>query len=900
MNEKWFSLSIADIEKKLKTNAASGLSPKAARSRLKKTDTSFYIKPRKSAPTMLKEIASDLLLVILILVTVLAVIFGEYVRGFTMAALVTFNIVISFALYFRAQRLFESLSAFFRPSVTVVRSGKAFSVDPERVVPGDVVIILEGDVLCFDARLVTSDGLKVMARVDREREVECEKLAEGVVRAGEHNICNMVNMVHAGSRIVSGGARAIVTEVGKHTYYGAMTGGVRLPEKNSIPHGLKLLKKYCSGFGTILTLVLIPFSLISLIFSSGGVTLVTTFSSVLAIASCSMSQTACTVCRIFFEKQARDSLTDVNPSVMRSVALMDTLASTEYVFLLDGGAVSDGSLHCKRAVSAEGEIRSFNVKSVAVDRFGELVALYTLAESRTLTTGVHAPGRFRSALEEFIKAAKVDTEALKIRCNVCGYVPGNSTDKTDKLFYADMGVRYVLNVAQSRGAVELCGRAYLGEGTVGLGEAGKSSLLNSYDNIVEAGMKALVFTVSENEFSNDNIFVGILALGEDKDPSFEAAVAGMRALGVNTVSFVNAENEKHEQAGLLAPDMGAVASVDDFDRIGQPITYKFGSIRTYKGLSAEHISELIRHVHSKGKKVAVVSFSDQVSALLEKPDVFVSCSALQYRFSGYLEEEIESVEVSGYEGSSYCRQDVKLEADMMIPRPRKSVGGFMSLKSAFERVGAVYGNLVGYFKYVLCSQFIRIFTVMIPMMLGKAFLDARHVLFCGVVMDLFVMMIFATEKYTAGNSKAFLKLSGAFDKPIRNNAGMIFSSALGGIFAVTFPNIIGVIGSVGQYFYQTEYLFISMILMHITLMYCIRIDNYRKYGFGSKNRYALMLDVFAFAFLVICFAFDPVGALFDIRTISLPYLAFTLVPPAICAILYFFIGDIRIHTENRK
>ena len=228
MNEKWFALDVSSVEKKLKTNAASGLTPKAARSRYKKGGESFYITEKKSLISMLGEIISDFSLILLIICSVMALCFTEYTTGITLTAIIILNIAAALLLTYKSGRLFESISSVFAPSVIVVRSGKAFSVSTSRVVVGDVVLLSAGDVIGFDARLVTSDSLKVKVRVDRKTFAEVDKFAEGSVRENENDIRNMTNMLHAGSTVISGGARAIVTATGRNTYYGAMTGGVRL------------------------------------------------------------------------------------------------------------------------------------------------------------------------------------------------------------------------------------------------------------------------------------------------------------------------------------------------------------------------------------------------------------------------------------------------------------------------------------------------------------------------------------------------------------------------------------------------------------------------------------------------------------------------------------------------
>ncbi len=899
MNEKWFLNDVSNVEKKLKTNAASGLTPKAARSRYRKEDSRFFIKTKKKMSSLLGEILADFSLILLIISSVIALCFTEYTTGVTLIVIMLLNLAICLYLSFRTQRTFESLSDFFCPSVTVIRSGKVFSIDAEHVVKGDVVLIGEGDILPFDARLVTSDALRVSVRIDRQREEICEKHAEGLVREGENNIANMVNMVHAGSRVVSGSARAIVTATGRYTYFGAMTGGVRYPLRADIPHGLKLLRKYCQSFGLVITVAILPFSMLSLIFSHGNVTLMATFTASLAIAASSLSQLACTACRVFFAKQAKLCLKGKDPSVFRGAEIMDRLVSSEYLFLLDGSAVTDGVLHFHKAICAEGEILALNSISYSALALSELAALYNSAENKALTVGVHAPGRYRIALEEFVNKTGVDVEALKIRCNISGYVPGNSLDKTDKLFYTDKGAKRILCVSQSSEAVLRCGRCYISNGISPISDKGRRDLASEYEKYSKSGMRVLVFTLSENEFSQNDIFVGILVFSEMLDPAFASAVSGMKAFGVKTVSFSDSFRSGYgERLEIPAPNFGVSASILDFEATNKPITYKFGDIDTYKDLPIEYIDKLIAHVHSMNKKVSVLCFSDKYRELHEKPDVIVSCSPLQYRLSGRFEEAIEAIEVAGSAESLSARQDVKADADMLIPRPGKQSGGLASLRRALVYSGAAYSNLAGFFRYVLCAQFVRIVMVMLPMIFGESFLDARHVLFCGFIIDLMAMLVFVTDKCGIENARGFRSISGEFKAPLRNNAGIITAGALGAMCAIILPNIIGYLGIMGQYLYQTECRFLAMVFLHITLVYCIRIDNLRRFGAADINKAAIALDIVVPLFLVACFAIEGLGAFFEIRTISVGYFFLALIPSALCIALYFLLSVFRLHTED--
>lgn len=896
MNEKWFALDVSSVEKKLKTNAASGLSPKAARSRYKKGGEPFYITEKKKPLSMLGEIISDFSLILLIICSVMALCFAEYTTGVTLTVIIIVNIAAALFLTYKSGRLFESISSVFAPSVIVIRSGKAFSVSTSRVVVGDVVLISAGDVIGFDARLVTSDALRVKVRVDRKTLADVDKFAEGSVRENENDIRNMTNMLHAGSTVISGAARAIVTATGRNTYFGAMTGGVKLGGSKKAPHGLTLLRRYCSGFGFAVMAALLPFCILTLLFSKGNVTLMTSFSAALSIAASSMAALASTACRIFFAKHATSALDDQNPVAIRGADVMDELVSVEYLLLLDGSAVTDGILHYYKAISADGELRSFDAVSPSMKRFAELVAMYDSAEKRTLTTGIHAPGRFSGALCEFVRKNDVDTEALKIRCVVNGYVPASSADKTDKLFFFDMGRKQILHVSDDARTLAMCRRALIGNGVSELSEAGRMTLTEQLTHYSTLGMKTLVFSITEGEFSTDHTFAGMLVLSETIDNGFEGAIAGIEALGIKTLSFTH--SDRSDPRDIPAPALKNVATKEDFVSVGKDVTFRFGSIDTYKDLGVEDIDTIIRHIHSQGKKAAVICFSDTYKKLSEKPDVFITCSALDYKLTGHFEELVETIEVPGGADSTLCRQDIKGEADIIIPRPSKRRGGLLSLRRAFLLSGAAYNNLIGFFRYVLCSQFIRIFMVMLPMLFSESYLDARHALLCGFALDIGVMMVFVSEKCGVETARGFRALSREFRAPIRNNAGIIMAASLSGIFAVLLPNIMSSFAFMGGYFYQTEALFISMVLLHVTLMFCVMIDNLRRFGKAELNKAALLVCGSVFSFLILSFAWKPLGVLLDTLQITLPYLILTPIPSVLCAVLYFLLCGFKITYED--
>ena len=226
MNEQWFKLSIQQIEEKLKTNAALGLSQKAARSRVNKNAGDVFLTSHVSPLRAIGDLVSDFSWILLLFAAVISLFFEDRRSGVMLVFLLFVQLLLSFVSYHDALRTNTALSSYFFPKTRLIRKGKLFYSDARRAVPGDVILIEAGDILCCDARLIQSDGLVVNMRVDQKNYVRLEKYAEGFVPAQVNHPKDMVNMIHAGSIVEKGSARAIVTSVGKYTYLGALTGGL--------------------------------------------------------------------------------------------------------------------------------------------------------------------------------------------------------------------------------------------------------------------------------------------------------------------------------------------------------------------------------------------------------------------------------------------------------------------------------------------------------------------------------------------------------------------------------------------------------------------------------------------------------------------------------------------------
>ena len=537
-NEKWFALTPREIEQKLKTNAATGLSRKAARSRAQKNEGSIFVLPKKSLFKLIGDIFSDFALILLLLAAILSLFFEEWNSGLIVLLFTVAHLLLVGVFHYRSQRTAESLSSLFCPTVHVIRGGRLFCIDFRSLAVGDVMLLEEGDVICGDGRIVTSDGLRVRMRLDREHYRSMEKISEGYVNPKEVRASEMVNMVHAGSVVEKGSARVIVTATGRYTYLGAMTGGIEIPVSSDIPPMMKRLQKQSVRINLAMLIAVIPLCILSLLASAWGggtVLLSASFLTMLGLVATTASQLTLIFIRVFYVNRMRKLAT--HSAVIRSVNTAHHLAEADYLFVVDGALLSDGSLHFDQAICAEGVVSNFGNSNPTAKYLSEMVSLYHSAATRTVMTGVSGTRDFLDGMQEFIEASGVDEEARAIRCSCLSYGVGNMLNSAEQVCISDRNERIWLNVSCSKDLLSDCKFVMIGGQKKPLSDAGKEQLFSAWGNAVASYQTPIIFSVCSDISLSDSCFVGMLLLKEGIDKNWKKNISLLKNVGCKTVLF---------------------------------------------------------------------------------------------------------------------------------------------------------------------------------------------------------------------------------------------------------------------------------------------------------------------------------------------------------------------------
>ena len=214
----WHASSTHEIFKSLSCNA-DGLSSTEAATRLEKYGPNEIpdVGQKHWIGVLFKQFRS-LLIWILFAAALISWFTDHRVDTYVILFVIAVNAVIGFAQELKAQRAVASLKGMLQPLARVLRDGESHSVPAREIVPGDVIILEEGDSIPADARIIESKNLRAIEAPLTGESVPVNKNAEELPDSTSPS--DRHNMVRKGTFIAGGFAKAVVTGTAMDTAIG--------------------------------------------------------------------------------------------------------------------------------------------------------------------------------------------------------------------------------------------------------------------------------------------------------------------------------------------------------------------------------------------------------------------------------------------------------------------------------------------------------------------------------------------------------------------------------------------------------------------------------------------------------------------------------------------------------
>jgi Ca2+-transporting ATPase len=246
-----------EVARQLTSDPERGLSEEEAEARRDRFGPNRLERAARPAyPAIALRQFADPLVGLLIGAAAVSFFIGEGIEAAAIGAIVVVNALLGFVQEAGAERAVLALREALEQRASVIRSGRERELAAEELVPGDLVVLREGERVPADGRLVSAAGLAVDESALTGESVPVDKTLEPV--SAEAPLAERSSMVFAGTAVTRGRGRVVVTATGQATELGHIAGLTERakPPPTPLQRRVRALARVMVAFGVLVTLAL--------------------------------------------------------------------------------------------------------------------------------------------------------------------------------------------------------------------------------------------------------------------------------------------------------------------------------------------------------------------------------------------------------------------------------------------------------------------------------------------------------------------------------------------------------------------------------------------------------------------------------------------------------------------
>lgn len=637
---QWHIESLNDLSLKLETDLEMGLSEAEASARLQKIGRNVLPEPPPDPAWLifLRQFQSPFIYVLLVAAVIVALT-GNPADAMIIGAVLVLNAIVGSVQEGRAQASLTALKSYIETKATVLRGGQEVVISDSEVVPGDMLMLREGEKIAADARIVRARNLKVSqgaltGESGSVHKVEQAKLDEHLPPAEQSN------MVFKGTAVAGGEAQAVVVATGLETVIGGISQTLQntdteLPLRRSIENLSKL----------ILWVVALAGLAIFALGTALGNSIGTMFGIVVSVAVSAIPEGLPVVLTIVLSagvwRMARRN------ALVKRLAAVEALGQAKVIALDKTGTITKNELVIREIWTADG---SYEVHGIGYERSGAIEdksgePLVAANHPNLLLSGKLATfcANARVALDEASKSWSVSGDPTEAALLVLGEKLGFRKDELERECPLveevpfDYMTKYHLTVHQearsgSRGKgreittvagapehiLALATRIFAyGESvplTVPRREALEAALRDmssralrlvaiAYRSDVAGGGETRVVSPS------DLTFVGIFGIEDSPRPEVRAAIERARTSGFRVVMITGDHRLTAiaiaREAGIYRDGDGVIEGSEIDKLAGSELAQRLQDITVFARVTPEHKLRIIEGFRERGEIVAM-------------------------------------------------------------------------------------------------------------------------------------------------------------------------------------------------------------------------------------------------------------------------------------------------------
>jgi Ca2+-transporting ATPase len=686
----------------LLNSSLGGLDGETAKERLQEFGPNELVEKKKTAAWVIfLSQFKNFLVIILIVAAILSVFLGEIADAIVILVIVIFASLLGFIQEYRAERAMEALKRMTAPSSSVIRNGKGKEVAARDLVPGDIILLIAGDRVPADARLLQAINLKTEEASLTGESLPVEKSVDPLNNGA--SLGDRENMVFAGTTIAYGRGIAVITNTGMSTEFGriaTMLQEVKV-ERTPLQINLDSIGKWISIGALSLCFILVLIGLLR--WSLAGVDIwpdkvleMFIWGISLAIAAVPEALPAVVTISLSLgvQKLAKKH------ALIRKLPACETLGSTTYICTDKTGTLTQDQMTVKQVYTNR---QIINVTGIGYEPRGEFKtdsgetispdnpALQTLLKAGVLCND--------SSLEKTDKGWKIKGDptegaliVLAAKAGMEQFSISNINKRITEIPFTSETKRMTTvnindsgeNIAYSKGALEVilasCSHIIIdGQIRVINGEY-REEILSVSRKMAENALRILgvacknIDNVEDDKLENDMVFIGMVGMVDPPREEVKPAIALCEQAGIRSVMITG---DHKLTAVAIARELGLLKngiaiSGEELDKLNDKEFHEMvEKVDVYARVSPSHKLRVVEALTKKGHVVAMTGDGINDAPALKKADIGIAM---------------------GITGTDVTRE----AADMIL-----ADDNFASIVSAIQEGRGIFDNIKKYLVYLL-------------------------------------------------------------------------------------------------------------------------------------------------------------------------------------------------------
>lgn len=639
---------------------------------------------------------------------------GDWPDIIIILAVIIMNGIIGTVQEIKAQTSLEALKNLSSPESTVIRDGKRTKIKSSDLVPGDIVVLEEGDTIGADLRLIEAVNLKANESSLTGESVPVEKDAS-ITFSSSVAIGDRVNLAYMSTPVTYGRGVGVVVSTGMSTEIGKIATALDEEEDSETPLQ-KNLAKLSKQLGILTVIIIIAVLIVDFIYifihgqQSDINAWIDSVLTAIALAVAAIPEGLAAVVTIVLSIGVQ-RMVKAN-TVVRKLPSVETLGAVSVVCSDKTGTLTQNKMTVLEAYVDDTYFKDtdFNDRCDKKDLL-LLAKGMSLCSNATVDEGLFGDPT-EIALVAFANAFDMHKAKLEEETPRVDELPFDSVRKM-------MSTKHNLNgstITYTKGALD----SILKHTTKILINGEVRNITEEDINKIYAANKffsdkalrvlALSYNNKDNIEEEDLTFVGLVAMIDPARPEAKPAVNKFKNAGITTVMITG---DHKDTAFAIAKDLNIASSIDqcmmgsEVDALSEEeLKEACKRVRVFARVSPENKVQIVKAFEANGNICAMTGDGVNDAPSLKAADIGIAM---------------------GITGTDVA----KGAADMVL-----TDDNFASIEKAVEEGRGIYANIKKTVVFLLSSNIAEVLIMFIIICLGfPSPLIAIHLLWVNLVTD---------------------------------------------------------------------------------------------------------------------------------------------------------------------